>query len=410
MPDLLLLNEGGCLGRWGDDEGRRQALIASAGTTTRASLSALLAATFLAWNPYVLSIDRLNANVLVLAPCLLLIYLLQRRSSSPLVLGLLLGLIAGIRNEAVCFVPAISLWILWADGSRDVPERLGRLVQVGLWTVVAMLPVFYWKWFAFGHPLMHPSQYPHFQGFRPEFVHSLFGIEFRFNGLFNWPLHDDLVRTPHFGYPTYLLFPLVTLRSLGSLACALILIGLVRAPRRLGLFLVLWMLPVFVLFGPQENWEEVKMTFMLLAWPTFVPASALGLAWITSPDPRRRRLLGLVGLAFALLLLGRGLARVEVPADERWYVRFPKASPGDPDAREGLAEADRNDWLYFQSFESAEEIARERAKLRALWPWPARYLPVALPQPDAIPTMRNEMGARDLQILDIWGYIYGTRK
>tara|TARA_Y100001968_G_scaffold155462_1_gene142014 strand:- start:1263 stop:2846 length:1584 start_codon:yes stop_codon:yes gene_type:complete len=399
--------------------GSRPAADSSAGFAhERDAWSALAAGTLLAWNPYVLSVDRLNANLIVLPMGLLLLWLMGRQRISWLGLGLLFGALAGIRNEAICFVPAICFWLLVGREREQVPfsRRFLRLCAVGAATVVAMLPVFYWKAYALGHPFMHPSQYPHFQGFRPEFVHSLLGWEFRFNGLFNWPFHSELVRTPHFGYPTYLLFPLVTARALGIVGTALVLGGAWRLwleRRPLTLLLVLWMLPVYLLFGPQENWEEVKMTFMLLAWPPLFLFLARGLSWasqvIAAPGWRARlRLLMLV------LLVGLGvaaMASVEVPQDERWYVRFPNADrQQNPAAQEGLAEGERNDWKYFQSYETEAEIARERAKLGAAALFPASYLPLDWDFRREAEEIGAELGERELRVLEIWGYIYGSRR
>ncbi|MEE2829973.1 MAG: hypothetical protein VX498_12355 [Myxococcota bacterium] len=379
-------------------------------------LVTLTAAAVMAWNPYVLSVVRLNANLLALPLALLLIHLLLREETPLLATGLLFGVLAGIRNEAICFLPAICLWMLLDGGQvrRSLGERFARLCKLGLCTALAMAPVFYWKWYAFGHPLMHPSQYPHFQGFRPEFLHQFLGWEFRFNGLFNWPLHDEMVRTPHFGYPTYLLFPLVTLRSLGAVFCAVILWGLarlLRSHRLVAGFCVAWMLPVYLLFGPQENWEEVKMTFMLLAWPPLVPLFACGLEGLTAPSTRRPQLVLLLGATLLLMAAGWGLGSLEFPEDERWYLRFPKADrDAQPPAQAGLAQDDRNDWVYFQSYETAAEIARERSKLRSVRPWPDRYLPVRLDPSASWTDMRQELGQRNLEVLEIWGYIYGSRR
>ena len=390
----------------------RSALLAM-GSTAQPNAS-LAASLLMAWNPYVLSIGRLNANLLVLPLALLLIHLLLERETPIPVTGLLFGAVAAVRNEAICFVPAICFWLLLArhPGQDGLRQRVRRLVTLGLWTLAAMAPVFYWKWYAFGHPLMHPSQYPHFQGFRPEFLHQILGLEFGFNGLFNWPLHDQLVRTPHFGYPTYLLFPLVTLRCLGAVAGAFVLLGLVRlgaARPRLGLFLVVWMVPVYLLFGPQENWEEVKMTFMLLAWPPLVPLLAVGLASVSHRPWSPRVLAGLMAAVIALMGLGRLLASVEVPEDQRWYVRFPKADPEHPGAQAGLSEQERSDWIYFQSFETPAEIERERDKLRSIWPWPGSYLPIVVDPGQAWTEIRDESGQRTLEVLEVWGYIYGSR-
>jgi hypothetical protein len=376
----------------------------------RPALPALAGAAALALNPYVLSVDRLNANLLVLAPCLLLLHLLLRPRVPWVAAGLMFGAIAGIRNEAVCFVPAITLWGAWGRTGDAPLQRLRNLVLFGACCLLAMVPVFAWKDFAFGHPLMHPSQYPHFQGFRPEFAHSLFGWEFSFNGLFNWPLHDTLVRTPHFGFPTWLLFPLVTVRALGTLGAGLLLLGMGRLRSRPALLatLLLWAGGVYLLFGPQENWEEVKMTFMLLAWPVLPILVAAGLASVLERPQRTGVLLLLAALVFGAV---KACALLDAPADERWYVRFPNAALAtNPGAQRGLAEDERNDWIYFQSYETPDEVARERAKLTAGWPWPARYLPVSWSPGPALSKIAAESGQKQLTVLEIWGYIYGSRR
>ena len=381
--------------------------------------AALAGAVLLANNPFSWAVDRLNANLFVMPMMLLCLWLLLDWRRHWVLLGVVFGAMAGIRNEAICFVPAICLALL-ADvrvDSRDHPIafrwRFNRLVGVGALTVVMMLPVFYWKWWALGHPLMHPSQYAHFQGFRPEFAHSLFGWHFTFNGLFNWPLHTELVRTPHFGYPTWLLFPLVTALAWGTVCYGLMVWGCFVCGRSApGLMAVLfvWSLPVYALFGPQENWEEVKMTFMLLAWPPIAPLFAIGAADIFRAA-REIRWVPLVACALVTFGGVQLLAQVQAPQDMRWYVRFPNADKAkNPGAQRGLAERDRNEWRYFQSYETDEEIAEQRAKLSAGLPWPARYLPTRFDVAAAIKRMGEEAGNRELKVLEIWGYIYGTRR
>ncbi len=408
----------------------RVSAMVGIGHQTRVVVASASAAAVLANNPFSWAVDRLNANLFSMPLMLLVLWLLlDWRRTWPL-LGLVFGALAGIRNEAICFVPAICLAML-ADVRIDAPRsslsggptvtgsvmsfggRFNRLVAVGALTVVVMGPVFFWKWWALGHPLMHPSQYAHFQGFRPEFAHDLFGLHFTFNGLFNWPLHDHLVRTPHFGYPTWLLFPLVTARAWGTLGIAVMGWGLWRLFRlrpALAMVLVGWSLPVYVLFGPQENWEEVKMTFMLLAWPPIAAFFAVGFADMMG-RPSGLRLAPLAAMTLLAFFAVKGLATVEAPADERWYVRFPNADKvNNPGAQKGLAAHERNDWRYFQSYETPEEIAAEREKLSAGHLWPARYLPVTFEPSAAVARISREVGVRDLEVLEIWGYIYGTRR
>jgi hypothetical protein len=397
-------------------------------------VSGLVAGLVMAWNPFSLTVDRLNANAFampLMAVVLALLLSFRHEVRSPaglkrgprvVALGLAFGLLATIREEAVCFVPTIAAAMLWparaGEGGRPAfGRRLLDLVLVGGLTVLVMAPIFHFKQFAFGDPFLHPSQYSHYEGFRPTFPHRVIGD---FNGLFNWPFHTALVRTPHFGFPTYFLFPLVTLRALGLGLGALALTGAVslwRSDRRTLALCVLWSLPVYVLFGPQENWEEVKMTFMLLAWP---PIGVLLSAGITAfqrpaagaPERGRGRTLVTFAVSVALLFaLVKGLGAVEVPADDRWYVRFPNANAAtNPDVQVGLAVSERNDWVYFQSVETEGEVARERRKLSAAWPWPAEYLPLGWDFGRELTEMATELDHKDLTVLEIWGYIYGTRR
>jgi hypothetical protein len=89
--------------------------------------AALLAGIALCWNPFVLSVDRLNANLLVLPLILLLLDLCLRKEVPWLWVGVVLGLTAGLRNAAICFVPAITWWAVWGVAADTWSERRGRL-------------------------------------------------------------------------------------------------------------------------------------------------------------------------------------------------------------------------------------------------------------------------------------------
>ena len=92
-------------------------------------------------------------------------------------------------------------------------------------------------------------------------------------------------------------------------------------------------------------------------------------------------------------------------------MRFPNADKAkNPAAQEGLSEEQRNDWVYFQSYETSAEIERERGKLTASLPWPARYLPLNWDFAREWDEMKEEAYRKELTVLEIWGYIYGTRR
>ena len=383
-------------------------------TTDQGHGPALLGAAVLAFNPYMLSIDRLNPNVFALPLVLLLLWLALARKPA-WQLGIVLGVLAGMREEAVCFVPVLAWW--QARGPKPLQQRLLPLAQVGLATLFAMLPAMVYKAHAFGSPFVHPSQYAHHEGWRPEFLHGFMGLSFTFNGLLNWPLHETLVRTPHFAFPVMLLWPLVTLRALGLGLSALALCGAVRLRRDVLVLLLGFSLPIYGLFALQENWEEVKMTFLLLALGPLPVLVAAGAQALRGPDARRT---GLAVVAVALLLFAgvQVAGQVQAPQDPRWQVRFPNADPKrNPDVQRGLEPGARNDWRFFQSTETPADLARERAKLTAGLPWPAPYLPTACDPyrlacdgGRSLQRLADQAGQRRLRVLDVWGYIYGTRR
>ena len=391
----------------------------------------VLLGTWLALNPFTLAIDRLNPSVFALPLVLLVLTLVadRRRENSvarALLAGILLGLCASMREEVVCLVPALGAWMLWGPADFESRQRWQRIVALSLACVVAMIPTLLWKQFIFGDPLMHPSQYAHHDGFRPEFEHQFGSLSFKFNGLLNWPFIDQLVRTPHFAFPVWLLWPLVTLKALGLAGAALVAIGWLQLWQRARA--TAWLSlgiagPLYLLFGPQENWEEVKMTFLLLALPAVALPLAQGLAWAadvaTTAQLGPRRLLAvqgrLLGLSIAVAAtLGGGLVALQqwqVPVDRRWYARFPNADPAqNPTAAAQLTESERGDWTFFQRADHPDELERERHKLTTLRLLPTQYLPVRWQWQQAMEQTVVEMGARRWRVLDIWGYIYGVRR
>ena len=265
-----------------------------------------------------------------------------------------------------------------------------------------------WNQYAYGAMLIHPSQVPHLQGWRPTFAHSFAGAEFQFNGLLNWPFHDELVRTPHFGHPTFMLWPLITIKSLGIPVAALAVVGavaLVRRRRFEGLVLLYWYLAYYGLFFFQENWEELKQTFMALHLFPLVAFVAYGLLWIVEGYRVRRRWIALAATAVVLTtgVLCAGL--VEVPADERWYYRFPHAGANDAGLAE-LPEGLRKDWHFFYTRETPAEIERERRSLTTPSPLPAFYRPVHFADGEDLRRILDEPFERDLRTLAVWSYIY----
>ncbi|MFH1464522.1 MAG: hypothetical protein ABIO70_09050 [Pseudomonadota bacterium] len=367
----------------------------------------LAGALVLVLNPFSLYLDRLNGNLFGLAGLTFLWVLATEERPRWWLVGLVYGVLGGIRNEAIVLGP-VMLALLWQGSGGRRRAFAGHLAAFTAAAFAAILPVLVWNDFAYGQPIIHPSQVAHLEGFRPTFPHTFLGHTFAFNGLLNWPFHDHWVRTPHFAFPTVMLWPLLTIRVLGVGLAALGLIGvvaLVHARRFEGWALLAWYLLVFALFVPQENWEELKQTFMALHLLPLAAFVAAGLAWLAAGvrQPRRWGLVAAVAAAIAAAVWGAGA--VDLPADERWYVRFPHAGRNDS-GLDALPERLRKDWHFFYTHETEAEIAAERQKLATPHLLPRLYRPFTAPPADLARRLVGEPTTDTLQTLAIWSYIY----
>lgn len=363
-----------------------------------------------ALNPYTLAVNRLNPNVFALAGSVVLLAVLastpRRTGAAALLAGVLFGLVGNIRPELVLALPAFyfAIWS-WPGARRGV-----RLALATGAATLAVTPTLIWNAYAFGGPLVHSSQYSGFAGFRPTFPHSLLGWTFEFNGLLNWPLHDALVRTPHFPFPTFVLVPLQLLATWGALALAAAFLGawaLRKAPTtRRGFRIALgWGGPLFLLLLPMENWDELKMTYILLFCPTLALFCAAGLEQLG----QRRGIAAFVILTVVLVLAPRGLAELDVQVDERWYIRFPGAAIN----ASGIAlltDDRRRDWEFFHTRESTRELDIERRKLTRGNLLPGRYWRREPSWGAGAERLWSELGQRELRVLAVWYYIYGGER
>jgi len=366
----------------------------------------LAASLALVLNPLSLYLDRLNGNQIGLFVMVFLWFLITSRQPRWWLIGLVYGILGGIRNEAIILAP-LFVAFMWRD-SRSPGPFLARFGAFTVSAFLAILPVLLWNRFAYGQMLIHPSQVAHLEGFRPTFVHNFFGTRFQFNGLLNHPFHDEWVRTPHFAFPTFLMWPLITIKSLGVLLTAVTAAGVLALFRRRAFetsLLLFWYLIMAALFFFQENWEELKQTFMALHLFPLAAFLAGGLAWFGAGLRDWRRWAAVAGLAGVTALAVLGVGRLDFPADTRWYERFPHAATNDSGLVE-LPEDLRKDWQFFYTRETEGEIAREKADLTRPCIVPTLYRPFDIDFSNALGRIAEEPGDRDLRTLAIWSYIY----
>jgi len=367
----------------------------------------LAAALVLVLNPFSLYLDRLNGNLFGLAILAFLWVLLTEERPRFWLAGLVYGVLGGIRNEAIILGPIVLAFLVRGSGGRvGFAKRLAAFTGAAF---LAILPVLLWNRFAYGEMIIHPSQVARLEGFRPTFPHEILGLGFQFNGLLNWPFHDHVVRTPHFAFPTFLHWPLVTVKSLGLLlagAAAVGAVSLVRRRRFEGICLLAWYAIVALLFAPQENWEELKQTFMALHLLPLAAFVAAGLAFVAEAAHDWQRYVPPLAAAGALAAGVVAARAVDAPADERWYERFPHAARNDAGLA-GLPEERRKDWHFFYTRETPGEVAAERDRMTMPSLLPAMYRPMHRPDAGTLARMASEPWRKDLKTLAVWSYIYG---
>ena len=351
-------------------------------------------------NPFMLAMDRLNANFISVPILMGMVALMLEEKPRWLLIGMVYGALGGIRNEVIVLAPAGLVFLL----CRGKEGRRGLILfTVGAAALIA--PYLAWNKFAFSQALIHASQFSEFDGYRPMFHHSLFGFEFQLNGLFNWPFHDHLTRTPHYPLPTYLTLPLSLIRSFGALLSALVIPGLVvqwRASRPWFAFITLWLLLILGLFLFQENWEEPKNTFGALAIPPLALLMVRGMQWLAERPRCWKRWTQYAVMVAALAGGVRAARLVEVPVDERWYVRFPKAKT-EAHLHGCLTDAQRREWLFFHTDECPSELEEQRAKLTEGNLLPGLYYPLRY----GAKGFASELWRYEPPIFDIWDKIYG---
>ncbi|MBM4394644.1 MAG: hypothetical protein FJ087_03010 [Deltaproteobacteria bacterium] len=170
--------------------------------------------------------------------------------------------------------------------------------------------------------------------------------------LFNFPLHDAVVRTPFLPFPMLIGWPLDFVVQWGFLGVLVTFAGWVflrrEKTRGIARQLALYAAPVLAVLLVQENWfEPEKMSIDLVLSPALVAGFAAGLAGVAGARGWRTWLA--FGVAAAVLaavaFAGRSILReAAFPEDER--VR--RAYPGLPAETPDIMEFERERWLEWR--------------------------------------------------------------
>ena len=297
---------------------------------------AVFAAVALALNPWVLKFPLPDENLytLAFASCWLPAMLLTRAPWWPI--GLLAGLTIGMREPLWLAVPAIVI-AARRDGLRGYFSVLSALA-------LSTAPYHLHHHLALGSVLAYEGM-----GQVPTFMHGLGPLELPWQGMMNWPLYSEVVRTPHNPFPTFVLWPLWLLDHFGLLLSALAVVGAVtlfRRDRLLALVLAGIFFPVYAVLAVQENWDDPnKMGVLLIIFGPLVAAMVAGArAWLARP----KRLTAAV-VAVSICLWGA------VAAVADW-----RATP-DPRYKQAFGE---------EAIEQSTLLERDAERLTGVAPWP----------------------------------------
>jgi len=346
-------------------------------------------------NAYIISLQNLNPNIIGMLYCCIILFLITRETIPWFLVGLLFGVFGGVRNIAILFGPALILKIMLSSSSK---RKDVLLFIIGAF--IAILPILYWKQFAFGNMFMHPSQFSNHEGFRPVFEHHFLFWSFNFNGMFNFPLHTEMIRTPYFAFPTFLTIPLTIINMFGVILSAFMLIGIpasFKINKHFAWTLIIWFLPIFAIFILQENWSELKTTFLLLFMNPILIWMSFGIHALFKAK-RKLVLVSTITLISLLLCIGiQSLRTIDFAVDGRWYERFPRATKS--------TMSYVGDDLRSQP-ESASEIHKQKIHLTKVNLFPNVSVP-RLPFSLLQEKIRGEITSFSIQTIDYWKYIYG---
>ena len=363
----------------------------------------LLLAIIVIFNPYFVSINRLNPNVIAMFIFSAFLFFLLNTEKNYFILGILYGIIGSVRYEAIIFIPAM-LFILYKTEKKHF---ITNTLIFALSAFIAILPFLLWNRFAFGGFFVHPTQSPLLSGFRPVFPHNFFGIKFNFNGMLNYPFYSGIIRTPHFPYPVFLMLPLVIIKSFGLVLFSLMFFGIfyfTKQDKKVSLFLLMWLVILFLLLAPQENWDEFKMTYILLMFPAIAIFITKGIELLIYKISFKK-ILALMITAMLLVLSIGIISNLSFPADGRWYKRFPHAAQ--ENQINYLNDSQRMSWEFFHTAENYDEVEYQKTRITRMSLLPSFYIKRHGDFFDSAIKIPKEIGRKELTAVAIWEYVYG---
>jgi hypothetical protein len=283
----------------------------------------------LPWNPYVASIPQLDENLLALSFSAVLLPFLSVGGGGWGAAGALFGVVATIRHVMLPAFPALLF--------AAVKSRSGW--RGAIWSAAAFAMTIFMEslhhYLALGSVFRFESNSQF-----PPFEYRFCGFDFTYHGLFNWPFHEQIVRTPHNPFPMFITWPLLLADHLGLLLFATMVFGFFALwwqSRRQWSIWALWSLCVLGGLAVQEGWDILnKMWVIVILMGAFT-------AWIVAGGQAilRRPLLGVALVTIVMASVHYSAIAIRdwrVPPDERYLQVEPGVAEEDPEILDSDAE------------------------------------------------------------------------
>ncbi len=246
----------------------------------------LLTAIFAIFNPYILSVEVLDRNVMALAVSVILFYLILEHKDKIFFHGLIFGILAGLGLRFLPLLFIFPVFIMYYHHKR-----------LSVVTSLIFLSAFV---------ITFTFNVPHV------FFHGLNGVgEVEPSAKLIVLMLEQWLRTPFLPFPNLIFYFLNSLNYFGYLVCAVICLGVLylwKANRKIFFALAFWFFCVIFVLSYQRNWiQGTKYRIMLEGFlPVFV-FLAYGLEYLFfKPDPMLKK----CALFCSCLLLLAGFVRL----------------------------------------------------------------------------------------------------
>ncbi|MBR57240.1 MAG: hypothetical protein CMH54_04195 [Myxococcales bacterium] len=254
-----------------------------------------------------------DQNRVVLALTFFVALILVLKDWAPLFFGFALGLLLAAEPVAILGVIVFGLAL-----RRRLEWTGSDLLYFLAGVTLGLGPALLRYKLAYGSFFFHE----HFT-YVPAVPYEIMGMTVSFPGFLNWPLADELLRSPFNALPNLAIVPLMLLRQFGLIAFVVVCFGAVDGFRKRKLWAITWAyaIPILIFLSLNENWvERDKWDIAIMAFLPMYLAFGAGFEWLYSQGKKAIVFLALgVGISFGM---HQALNSLDAQADTRMWASY----------------------------------------------------------------------------------------